>query len=239
MKRGTRLVALTGAGISADSGVPTFRDLDGMWTEFDWRTLATPHAFAREPARVHDFYNMRRAALDGVQPNAAHISLAELERRIAGAGGELTLITQNVDDLHERAGHARVIHMHGELRAARCAICGARHRWRGDLSTATRCPDCKADGGMRPDIVWFGEVPMHMDEIAAALDAADRFVSIGTSGSVYPAAGFVDHARGLGIPCTELNLEPSENAHLFDERIYGRASEIVPAWAEAFEGATR
>lgn len=235
MTRGVRLVVLTGAGVSADSGVPTFRDADGVWARFDWRALATPEAFARAPERVHEFYNMRRAALANVAPNAAHAALADLERRLAEAGGEMTLVTQNVDDLHERAGHRRVIHMHGELLRARCETCGARHRWSGALSTTTRCPECKADGCMRPDIVWFGEIPRRMDEIAAALDAADRFASIGTSGSVYPAAGFVDQARARGVACTELNLEPSENATAFDERAYGRASEIVPAWTLRFD----
>jgi NAD-dependent deacetylase len=227
-----RIVVLTGAGISADSGVPTFRDADGLWAAFDWRALATPEAFARDPERVHEFYNLRRAALAKVEPNAAHRALAALEARLAEAGGELFLVTQNVDDLHERGGSARVVHMHGELLAARCLICGATHRWRGDLGVETRCPDCKADRGMRPDVVWFGEIPRRMDEIAAAIDRADRFVSIGTSGSVYPAAGFVAEARMRGIPCTEINLEPSDNASAFDDRRYGRASDLVTLWAD-------
>jgi NAD-dependent deacetylase len=226
-----KIVVLTGAGISADSGVPTFRDADGLWAEFDWRELATPEAFARDPARVHEFYNLRRAALSKVEPNAAHRALAGLEARLATLGGSLFLVTQNVDDLHERGGSARVAHMHGELLSARCLICGATHRWRGDLGVDTRCPDCKADRGMRPDVVWFGEIPRHMEDIAAAIDRADRFVSIGTSGSVYPAAGFVAEARMRGVACTEINLEPSENAWAFDDQRYGRASELVPSWA--------
>jgi NAD-dependent deacetylase len=227
-----RIFVLTGAGISADSGVATFRDADGLWAEFDWRELATPEAFASDPDRVHEFYNLRRAAVAKAEPNAAHRALAALEARLEAAGGELFLITQNVDDLHERGGSARVIHMHGELFSARCLVCSARHRWRGDLGVETRCPDCKADRSLRPDVVWFGEFPLHMDEIAAAIESADRFVSIGTSGSVYPAAGFVEEARLRGVPCAELNLEPSDNAWAFDDRRYGRASDIVPLWAD-------
>lgn len=223
-----RLVILTGAGISADSGVSTFRDPDGVWSKQDYRDVATPEGFARNPALVHTFYNTRRAGLKDVQPNAAHVALARLEEKF---GDALTLVTQNVDDLHERGGSRRVIHMHGELAKARCAACGAVHRWAGDLSVDTRCPDCKADRFMRPDVVWFGEMPMFMDEIAAAIWAADLFVAIGTSGSVYPAAGFVNEARACGIPCIELNLEPSENAACFTEARYGRASNIVPEWA--------
>ncbi len=228
-----RIVVLTGAGVSADSGVSTFRDPDGIWSKFDWREVATPEGFAADPALVHSFYNARRAGLKDVEPNAAHAALARLEAVI---GGALTLVTQNVDDLHERAGAARVIHMHGELLKAACAICGARHRWAGDLSAETRCPDCKAAGGMRPDVVWFGEIPRHMDEIARAIASADLFASIGTSGAVYPAAGFVAEARAIGVPCAELNLEPSENARAFTDRRYGRAAEIVPSWVAEIEG---
>jgi NAD-dependent deacetylase len=232
-----RFVVLTGAGISADSGVSTFRDPDGVWAKHDWREVATPEGFAANPEKVHSFYNARRLGLASVEPNLAHRALASLEESLARAGGALTLVTQNVDDLHERGGSKSVIHMHGELLKARCAICGAVHRWREALSIDTRCPDCKANGGMRPDVVWFGEMPMFMEDIAAAIAVADRFVSIGTSGSVYPAAGFVGEARSLGIPCTELNLEPSENAWNFDDRRYGRASEIVPVWVAEMEKA--
>lgn len=227
--RPQNIVILTGAGISADSGVSTFRDPDGVWSKYDYRDVATPEAFARDPALVHAFYNARRAGLKDARPNAAHHAIARLEERL---GEALTLITQNVDDLHERGGATRVIHMHGELMKARCAACGVVHRWAGDLSVETRCPDCKADRFMRPDVVWFGEIPMHMEAIATAIDAADCFVSIGTSGSVYPAAGFVGEARARGVPCIELNLEPSENAWAFSDARYGRASEIVPAWVE-------
>lgn len=232
-----RIVILTGAGISADSGVSTFRDPDGVWAKHDWRDVATPEGFAANPARVHAFYNARREGLASVEPNAAHRALAALETALTNAGGVLTLVTQNVDDLHERAGSARVFHMHGELLKARCSICGAVNRWLGALSIETRCPDCKAAGGMRPDVVWFGEIPMFMEEIAAAIAEAQLFVSIGTSGSVYPAAGFVSEARALGVPCTELNLEPSENAWAFDGRRYGRANEIVPHWAREISDA--
>ncbi|MFZ5618434.1 MAG: NAD-dependent deacylase [Pseudomonadota bacterium] len=222
-----KIVVLTGAGVSADSGVSTFRDPDGVWSKYDYREVATPEGFARNPEFVHSFYNWRRANIQTVQPNAAHVALAALEARL---GDGLTLVTQNVDDLHERGGSKRVIHMHGELLKARCSACEAVHSWGGDLALETRCPDCKADRHMRPDVVWFGETPMFMEEIAAAISKADLFVSIGTSGSVYPAAGFVGEARACGIPCVELNLEPSENASAFTDARYGRASEIVPEW---------
>ncbi len=229
MPKKRNIVILTGAGVSADSGVSTFRDPNGIWAKYDYTEVATPEGFAANPVLVHSFYNARREALARVMPNAAHVALARLE---AATGDALTLVTQNVDDLHERGGSRRVIHMHGELLKARCAICGTNHRWTGDLSVETRCPDCKADRFMRPHVVWFGEMPMFMDEIAAAIANADLFVSIGTSGSVYPAAGFVGEARCLGVPCIELNLEPSQNADVFTDARYGRASEIVPLWVE-------
>lgn len=229
MPKKRNIVILTGAGVSADSGVSTFRDPNGIWAKYDYTEVATPEGFAANPVLVHSFYNARREALTRVMPNAAHVALARLE---AAIGDALTLVTQNVDDLHERGGSLRVIHMHGELLKARCAICGTNHRWTGDLSVETRCPDCKADRFMRPHVVWFGEMPMFMDEIAAAIANADLFVSIGTSGSVYPAAGFVGEARCLGVPCIELNLEPSQNADVFTDARYGRASEIVPQWVE-------
>lgn len=229
MPKKRNIVILTGAGVSAGSGVSTFRDPNGIWAKYDYTEVATPEGFAANPVLVHSFYNARREALARVMPNAAHVALARLE---AAIGDALTLVTQNVDDLHERGGSRRVIHMHGELLKARCAICGTNHRWTGDLSVETRCPDCKADRFMRPHVVWFGEMPMFMDEIAAAIANADLFVSIGTSGSVYPAAGFVGEARCLGVPCIELNLEPSQNADVFTDARYGRASEVVPLWVE-------
>lgn len=231
MRAQKRIVVLTGSGVSAESGVATFRDKDGIWARNDWREVATPEGFAADPARVHDFYNRRRRNLKNVRPNAAHIALAELEARLAARGGVLTLVTQNVDDLHERAGSTKLTHMHGELAKARCASCGAVHAWTQDLSVATPCPACGEAGGMRPHVVWFGETPLFMPEIAAAIAEADLFVSLGTSGAVYPAAGFAAQARRLNIPCTELNLEPSENACVFSERRYGKAGDIVPAWA--------
>ncbi len=226
------IVILTGAGISADSGVSTFRDPDGIWAKYDFRDLATPEAFARHPELVHEFYNARRAQLEEVEPNAGHRALAALEKALAQAGGTLTLVTQNVDDLHERGGSENVIHMHGELRKVRCGDCGAVQHWLADLDFETQCPACQVIGHMRPHIVWFGEMPMEMDLIGQHLMEADLFVSIGTSGSVYPAAGFVAEARAANIKCIEINLEPSDNAFMFDEKRYGPGAVEVPKWVE-------
>nr|WP_306251024.1 NAD-dependent deacylase [Parvularcula sp. IMCC14364] len=225
-----RIVVLTGAGISADSGVPTFRDSGGIWAKYHYRDVATPEGFAANPNLLHEFYNLRRAGLPTVQPNPAHDALAQLAQAKREAGGCLTLVTQNVDDLHERGGSKSVWHMHGELTKARCTSCGTVREWADALSVTVSCPDCAERGTLRPHIVWFGEVPMLMEEIAEAVAEADLFVSIGTSGSVYPAAGFVGEAKSLGIPCMEINLEPSENAHLFDEAFYGPAAEQVPVF---------
>lgn len=233
MPKRRNIVILTGAGISAESGLATFRDPGGIWAKYDYHEVATPEGFNANPALVHSFYNWRRANLDAVAPNAAHVALARLEQDV---GDALTLVTQNVDDLHERGGSSRVIHMHGELKKARCGACGAAQRWADELSVETRCPECGEDRFMRPDVVWFGEMPLRMDEIAVAIAKADLFVSIGTSGSVYPAAGFVGEARAQGVPCIELNLEPSENAWAFTEARYGRASVIVPEWVEEIRG---
>jgi len=225
---------LTGAGISAESGLGTFRDRDGqgIWARFDPMKLATPEGFARDPDAVLAFYDLRRRNLMDAKPNAAHSALARLERALAGKGGSLTLVTQNIDDLHERAGSARVVHMHGELLKARCGSCDAVHPWLDDLKVAHACPDCGRAGHLRPHVVWFGEMPFHMDDIYRALAEADLFVAIGTSGAVYPAAGFVAEARAYGVATCEINLEPSDNAEWFDERRYGPASEAVPAWVE-------
>lgn len=236
MSRYDRIVILTGAGISAESGVATFRDKGGIWSKVDLRDVATPEGFARNPARVHEFYNARRRAHASVQPNAAHFALARLEREHAG---EVTVVTQNIDALHEAAGSANLIHMHGELLAALCAACGARHRWSDDLSTGTACPACAGTGGMRPDVVWFGEMPYRMEEIAARLAAADLFISIGTSGNVYPAAGFVAEARAAGAHTVELNLEPSEGISLFAEANHGPATLVVPAYVERLLAAAK
>ncbi len=230
------IVILTGAGISAESGVSTFRDPDGVWSKVDYREVATPEGFAADPEKVHGFYNARRAGLSSVQPNKAHRALAKLEMGLAAKGGLLTLITQNVDDLHERAGSKNMIAMHGELSKARCGECGTVLSWHGDLSLETKCDACGHVGAMRPHVVWFGETPMYMDEIADAMMEADLFASIGTSGSVYPAAGLVGEAQSLGVPTIELNLEPSENAALFNEGRYGKAGEIVPLWVDEILG---
>ncbi len=228
-----RIFVLTGAGVSAESGLGTFRNKDrtGIWARFDPMKLATPEAFARNPDEVHAFYNARRRNLIGAVPNAAHLALATLEAGLAARGDELTLVTQNIDDLHERAGSQRVIHMHGELLKARCARCEAVSTRREDIDLASACADCRRVGTLRPHVVWFGEIPLEMDAIHAALMRADLFVAIGTSGAVYPAAGFVAIARRIGAATCEINLEPSDNASLFDEKRYGRASEAVPAWA--------
>jgi NAD-dependent deacetylase len=227
-----RVVVLTGAGISAESGLPTFRDSDGLWEGHRPEQVATPEAYADQPDLVHRFYDARRAALLTVSPNPAHKALARLE---AALGDELTLVTQNIDDLHERAGSTRVHHLHGELRKARCTTCGTAHRWDGDLIERPPCATC-GEGDLRPHVVWFGEVPLGMDEVATRLEAADLFVSIGTSGSVYPAAGFVRVARAAGAEALELNLVPSEGSAWFDEARHGPASELVPAWVDELMG---
>lgn len=221
-----RIVILSGAGLSAESGLGTFRDKDGLWTKYDLSEVATPEGFAMDPAKVHGFYNARRANCLEAQPNAAHEALAQLQ---AAWGADLTLVTQNVDDLLERSGARDVIHMHGELTGALCAACG--HRWAAPraMDPADPCPAC-AQPATRPDIVWFGEIPYHMEAIESALQMAELFVSIGTSGEVYPAAGFVQEARMMGIPTLELNLEPSSGSGLFSDARYGPATEIVPAW---------
>lgn len=229
-----RVFVLTGAGVSAESGLGTFRDKSGtgLWARFDPMKLATPEAFHSNPEAVQEFYNFRRRNLLTAAPNAAHIALARLQKALPARGGALTLVTQNVDDLHERAGAGNVIHMHGELLKARCGACGLLHDQREDLTTQDQCPRCGAVGTLRPHVVWFGETPLFMDEIHSALVAADLFVAIGASGSVYPAAGLVEEARRRRVKSCEINLEPSDNAHVFDERRYGAASVVVPAWAE-------
>jgi NAD-dependent deacetylase len=221
---------LTGAGVSAESGLSTFRDKDGLWTQFPIEEVASIQGYERNPQRVLEFYNLRRGKLAKVKPNAAHIALAQLEEAWLARSAQLTLCTQNIDNLHEQAGSRRVIHMHGELNKARCHDCGDISVADGDLSTNLGCAACGRIGGLRPHVVWFGETPLFMDEIFDALASAHLFVSIGTSGAVYPAAGFVNAAREAGIPTMEINLEPSDNAHAFDAARYGKASEAVPAW---------
>jgi len=224
------IVILTGSGISAESGIATFRDTGGIWEKYDYAQVATPEGFTENPALVHEFYNERRRGLAAVEPNAAHFALAKLEAGLKRCGGRLTIITQNVDDLHERAGSIRLLHMHGELAKATCSGCGEVLEWREDISLETSCPTCKSAGTLRPYVVWFGEIPRFMDEASDVIMVADLFVSIGTSGSVYPAAGFVAEARALGIDAMELNLEPSENAFLFNDSRYGPATKVVPEW---------
>lgn len=225
------IVILTGAGISKESGLDTFRDADGIWSRVDLRDVATPEGFMRNPDLVHDFYNHRRRSLldPAIQPNPAHEALARLERNWPG---EVLLITQNIDDLHERGGSRNIIHMHGELLRAQCAHCGHHLPWREDLSTELACTNCGRTAGMRPYVVWFGEMPLEMETIEAALTDADLFLSIGTSGNVYPAAGFVQQARYAGAHTLELNLEPSEGATLFSDTRYGPASQLVPAFVD-------
>ncbi len=220
-----RIVVLTGVGISAESGLATFRDADGLWEGHDPMTVATPEAFDDDPDLVHRFYDELRAALTRVEPNAAHRALARLERAI---GDDLLIVTQNVDDLHERAGSRRVHHMHGRLRAALCTVCRSRHDWTEPLGHRPPCPWC-GEPALRPDVVWFGEVPYDMDLVHEALEECDHFVAIGTSGQVYPAAAFVHWARGETL---ELNLDPSPASKDFGQSRLGPATLLVPAWVD-------
>lgn len=232
----SNLIILTGAGISAESGLGTFRDPDGLWAKFDWRELATPEAFAAKPNEVHAFYNARRAGLKTSTPNAAHHALVELERAWIARGGEFLLVTQNVDDLHDKAGSQRLIHMHGELAKMRCEHCGYVHDAFDEISVDLPCLNCRRAGGLRPHIVWFGEMPMQMDLIFDQLARCDLFVSIGTSGTVYPAAGFGQVAKEAGARCIEINLETTETSPVFDEVRNGQATQAVPAWVAEMVG---
>jgi len=227
------IVILTGAGISAESGLPTFRAADGLWEGHRIEDVATPEAFARDPALVQQFYNLRRAALKTVQPNAAHLALARLQQEWPG---RVTLITQNVDDLHERAGSPQVLHMHGELLSARCLACEKALLWAADLGPDSVCRRCRETGKLRPNIVWFGELPYYMEEIYTALARADLFVAIGTSGKVYPAAGFVTSARLAGARTLEFNVQTSDVSDAFDQQRIGPASIEVPRWAQEMLG---
>lgn len=223
---GAKIVILTGAGISAESGLGTFRDKGGIWDRYPLEDVATPEGFARDPALVHDFYNARRKQAAAARPNAAHEALARLQ---ADWPGEVVIVTQNVDALHEAGGARDVIHMHGTLAGALCGACG--HRWIApdEMSPGEPCPACGGPHG-RPDVVWFGEMPYRMDEIFGHLADAEIFAAIGTSGQVYPAAAFVQEAAAAGAHCVELNLEPSAVASDFRENRTGPASRVVPEW---------
>ena len=231
------LVILTGAGVSAESGLGTFRDAGGIWARFDPMKLATPEGFRADPAAVLAFYSARRANLLAALPNAAHHALATLEARWVEEGrGDFLLVTQNIDDLHAQAGSVRVLHMHGELLKTRCGKCG----WLGEdgdaLATDRLCQGCGRPGGLRPHVVWFGEMPLGLDQAYDALAACDLFVAIGTSGTVWPAAGFVSEAKAAGAWAIEISLEPGETSGGFDERVYGPATATVPAWVERLTG---
>lgn len=227
-----RIVILTGAGISAESGIDTFRSAGGLWEQHRLEDVATPEGFARNPHLVLGFYDMRRAALADVVPNRAHLALARLQAQFAG---QVLLVTQNVDDLHERSGSRDVLHMHGELNSALCTACETRSPWRKAMSDRPPCPVCAAPM-LRPDVVWFGEMPYQMGRIYQALEVCDLFVSIGTSGAVYPAAGFVQEAKAAGAQTLELNLEPSEGSHWFHQTRLGPASGVVPEWVDEVLG---
>lgn len=223
------MVILTGAGISAESGIRTFRDTDGLWEDHRIDDVATPEGFLRDPYLVHDFYNQRRRQLlaDPVRPNPAHVALARFEREFPG---EVLLVTQNIDNLHERAGSRRVLHMHGELLRMRCQISELVFDIRGDLGPATPCRCCGQPGNLRPHIVWFGEIPLHMPQITRALENCDLFIAIGTSGNVYPASGFYQTAKIHRAHTVEINLE--ETGSRFDESVYGPASVSVPEYLD-------
>jgi NAD-dependent deacetylase len=230
--RGRSIVVLTGAGISAESGLPTFRGSDGLWMGWRLEDVATPEAFARQPEVVQRFYDLRRRQLlsPEIAPNSAHLALVELERRWPGP---VVIVTQNIDDLHERAGSNNLIHMHGELLKARCTACATVCPWRGDLAVAHRCPTCGGVDVLRPHVVWFGEMPLELEGIYQALAACGVFIAIGTSGQVYPAAGFVDEVRRHGRAHTvELNLEPGALNSRFAEHRQGSASELVPRYVD-------
>ena len=227
------IVILTGAGISAESGLGTFRDKGGVWSKYPLEKLATPQGFQDDPEFVYAFYNMRREKMRDAVPNAAHFALAALAQNY---DGDVTIITQNIDNLHEKAGAPNVIHMHGESLRYWCVTCGYKQAWDQPFDAVTACAACAKTGGLRPDVVWFGEMPYHMSVIESALRNSALFVSIGTSGNVYPASGFVRLAKQSGAETLELNLEPSEGAQYFDRSQNGLASQIVPEWVKSIIG---
>jgi NAD-dependent deacetylase len=227
------IVVLTGAGISAESGIKTFRASDGLWEEHRIEDVATPEGFERNPALVQRFYNQRRRPIldQKVHPNSAHYALAELEK---GFQGDFLLVTQNIDNLHEQAGSNKLLHLHGEILKMRCLVTERVYECASDIALTDVCECCGTPGNLRPHIVWFGEMPLYMDQIYAALSACDLFLSIGTSGNVYPAAGFVQMANQAGANTIEINLEESNVASAFDEALYGKAGEVLPEWVAAF-----
>ncbi|MDP0491058.1 MAG: NAD-dependent protein deacylase [Verrucomicrobiota bacterium JB023] len=231
------IVILTGAGISAESGIRTFRGPDGLWEGHRVEDVATPEGFEADPVLVQRFYNeRRRALLDGILPNAAHTAIARLQREWPG---DVLLVTQHIDHLHEQGGSPQVLHMHGELLKARCTLCQAVQSWEQDLSAESVCTTCETAGGMRPHVVWFGEMPLGMGEIEATLQRADLFAAIGTSGQVYPAAGFVNAAKYAGAKTIEINLASTGTSEVFDEHLLGPASEKVPLWVDTLLGSRK
>ncbi|WP_246742747.1 NAD-dependent deacylase [Rhodomicrobium vannielii] len=229
MSRYNSIVILTGAGLSAESGLHTFRDKGGIWAQYDYREVATPEGYKRNPKLVLQFYNERRRQNAGVQPNAGHLALARLEAEYPGG---VLIVTQNIDPLHEMAGSKKLIHMHGEIMKALCAACATRHGIHDDITLKSACPSCGRTGVLRPDVVWFGELPYEMERIYRAILGCDLFISIGTSGTVYPAAGFVEEALRVGAHTVELNLEPSHGISRFIDAIHGPATQVVPAYVE-------
>jgi len=225
------IVILTGAGISQESGIATFRDSGGLWEKVRIEDVATPRAFRQNPRMVYEFYNARRKQLldPDIVPNPAHFALARLEEK---STAPILIVTQNVDNLHERAGSQNLLHMHGELLKSRCTACDTVRQWEQDLDATDACPDCGRDGHLRPHIVWFEEMPLYLNEIYEALSRCRTFVSIGTSGNVYPAAGFAREARSRGAHVVELNMEPTRGADVFHDGRYGPASKVVPAWVD-------
>jgi NAD-dependent deacetylase len=228
-----RVVVLTGAGISAESGIRTFRASDGLWEDHRIEDVASPEGFRRNPQLVQQFYNMRRKQIlePQIQPNAAHLALAQLEAHL---GDNFLLVTQNVDNLHERAGSTRLLHMHGELLKVSCLRTRQIFAFEGEITAELQCACCQKSQTLRPHIVWFGEIPLHMDQIEQAIAQCDIFLSIGTSGTVYPAAGFVQLAKYAGALTIEINLEAAANQSAFDVHVYGTAGQMVPQWVESF-----